>query len=118
MGSECFGYCSNLTSILIPNSVTSIGMQCFTRCSNLTSIEISNSVTSIGSSCFYGCGGLTSILIGALGFPVSSSAGWNSNFITTAPNAIVTIFTLNGLETDLTGSPWGGTNCTFIYERA
>ena len=49
---------------------------------------------------------------------MSSSAGWASNFITSSPKATVTIFTLNGLETDLTGSPWGGTNCTFIYERA
>ena len=49
---------------------------------------------------------------------MSSSAGWNSTFITGSPKATVTIFTLNGLETDLTGSPWGGTNCTFIYERA
>jgi hypothetical protein len=72
----------------------------------------------LGSECFSGCPSLTSILIGALGFPVSSSAGWSSNFITSSPKATVTIFTLNGLETDLTGSPWGGTNCTFIYERA
>ena len=118
IGYSCFECCSNLTSIEIPNSVTSLGNYCFYECSSLTSIEIPNSVTSIGDGCFSTCSKLTSILIGALGFPVRSSAGWKSSFITSSPKATVTIFTLNGLETDLTGSPWGGTKCTFIYERA
>ena len=55
--------CSGLTSITIPNSVTSIGRSAFYGCSGLTSIEIPNSVTSIGSSAFSGCSGLTSITI-------------------------------------------------------
>ncbi len=36
-------------------SVTSIGEYAFSYCSNLTSITIPNSVTSIGSSAFSGC---------------------------------------------------------------
>ena len=42
----------NLTSITIPNSVTSIGGSAFSGCTNLTSITIPNSVTSIGGSAF------------------------------------------------------------------
>ena len=54
-----FRGCSSLTSITIPNSVTSIGGEAFYNCSSLTSITIPNSVTSIGGSAFYGCSSLT-----------------------------------------------------------
>ena len=54
---------SRLTSITIPNSVTSIGTGAFSGCSSLTSIDIPNSVTSIGYSAFSYCSGLTSINI-------------------------------------------------------
>ena len=52
-----------LTSVTIPNSVTSIEQYAFYGCSGLTSITIPNSVTSIGGGAFYGCSGLTSITI-------------------------------------------------------
>ena len=55
--------CSGLTSVTIPNSVTSIGSQAFRDCSNLTSVTIPNSVTTIGDHAFYYCSGLTSITI-------------------------------------------------------
>ena len=47
-------YECKLTSIKIPNSVTSIGSYAFYECSGLTSIEIPNSVTSIGADAFKG----------------------------------------------------------------
>ena len=63
IGSGAFRDCTYLTSITIPNSVTSIGYQAFYGCSGLTSIEIPNSVTSIGGRAFFYCTGLTSIEI-------------------------------------------------------
>ena len=61
---SAFEGCYNLTSITIPDSVTSIGDSAFSRCSGLSSIAIPNSVTSIGQSAFYGCSrGLTSITV-------------------------------------------------------
>ena len=63
IGGFVFSYCSGLTSVSIPNSVTSIGDGAFYYCSNLTSVTIPNSVTSIGSSAFSGCSRLTSITI-------------------------------------------------------
>ncbi|WP_394901913.1 leucine-rich repeat domain-containing protein, partial [Bacteroides xylanisolvens] len=55
--------CSSLTSITIPDGVTSIGSYAFSGCSSLTSITITDGVTNIGSYAFSGCSSLTSITI-------------------------------------------------------
>jgi hypothetical protein len=62
IGYEAFGWCSNLTNVKFGNSVTSIGLCAFTNCTSLTSVIIPNSVTSIGPEAFYYCG-LTSVTI-------------------------------------------------------
>ena len=64
IGEWAFSCCARLTSVTIPNSVTSIGNRALWDCSGLTSIEIPNSVTSIGDRAFWGCTGLTSVTIG------------------------------------------------------
>ncbi len=58
---NAFKDCKQLTSVTIPNSVTSIGSSVFYGCSSLTSVTIPNSVTSIGSYAFSGCSSLTSV---------------------------------------------------------
>ena len=63
IGESAFQMCSSLTSVTIPNSVTSIGSQAFQNCTSLASVTIPNSVTSIGYDAFYGCTGLTTITI-------------------------------------------------------
>ena len=63
IGWSAFRGCSGLTSVTIPNSVTSIGYCAFDGCSGLTSVTIPNSVTSIGGFAFADCSGLTSIEI-------------------------------------------------------
>ena len=63
IGNRAFYECECLTSVTIPNSVTSIGKGAFAWCSGLTSITIPNSVTSIGDFAFCDCSGLTSITI-------------------------------------------------------
>ena len=54
---------TSVTSVIIPNSVTSIGRYAFTYNTSLTSVTIGNSVTSIGDWVFYGCTSLTSVTI-------------------------------------------------------
>ncbi len=74
IGNYAFYGCSGLTSVTIPNSVTSIGDYAFYDCSGLTSMIIPNSVTSIGYSAFYGCSGLTSVTIGSSVTSIGSAA--------------------------------------------
>lgn len=64
IGKSTFSYCTSLTSITIPNSVTNIGESAFNDCDSLASITIPDSVTSIGFATFYSCNGLTSVTIG------------------------------------------------------
>ena len=64
IGAWAFSSCSSLTSITIPDSVTSIGNSAFYNCSNLMSITIPDSVTSIGEEAFRDCYSLTSVTIG------------------------------------------------------
>ena len=63
IGKNAFQYCSNLTSVTIPNSVTTIGESAFNNCKSLTSVNIPNSVTTIGEYAFCECSNLTSITI-------------------------------------------------------
>ncbi len=44
--------CTNLTSIAIPESVTSIGSYAFSDCTSLIAITIPNSITNIGNKAF------------------------------------------------------------------
>ena len=62
---NAFRGCNGLTSVTIPNSVTSIDYSAFESCSGLTSVTIPNSVTVIGNYAFSGCRGLTSVTIQA-----------------------------------------------------
>jgi hypothetical protein len=58
---DAFYGCTGLTTITIPNSVTSIGESAFYGCTGLTTITIPNSVTSIEAGAFSGCTSLTSV---------------------------------------------------------
>lgn len=50
-----FVNCSQLTNISIPNSVTYIGFSAFSSCTSLKSITLPSSLSTIGNSAFAGC---------------------------------------------------------------
>ncbi len=58
--SNAFDSFSSLTSVTIPDGVTSIGQYAFHNCSELASVTMPGSVTSIGMAAFSGCDNLTS----------------------------------------------------------
>ncbi|MCM8871885.1 MAG: leucine-rich repeat protein, partial [Paludibacteraceae bacterium] len=93
IGNYVFKNCSGLTSVTIPNSVTSIGGNAFERCIRLTSITIPNSVTSIGNYAFKNCSGLTSVTIPNSVTSIGSSAFENCTGLTiiAIPSSVTSI---------------------------
>ena len=71
---RAFLYCSSLSEIVIPSSVTSIGDSAFDTCSSLSEIVIPSSVTSIGDSAFSSCDSLSEIVIPSSVTSISDSA--------------------------------------------
>lgn len=53
----------HITSIVIPDSVTTLGSNAFSDCSDIVSITLPDSITTIGGVAFYGCTSLESIII-------------------------------------------------------
>jgi len=85
---------TSLTSITIPNSVTTIGSSAFYDCSSLTSVTIGNGVRTIEGGAFSSCSSLASITIpnsvrtiGGLAFSYCSSLA-----SITIPNSVTRIW--------------------------
>ena len=83
IGDKAFYNCSGITTVTIPNSVTSIGNHAF-YCRELTSVIIPNSVISIGENAFSGCGRLTAV------YYTGDVAGWcEIFFLSTSSNPLL-----------------------------
>ena len=74
IGDHAFYYCTSLASITIPEGVTSIDEYAFSSCTGLKSITISGSVTSIGYSVFQGCKSITDIYLNSIKPPYINSS--------------------------------------------
>ena len=96
--------CSEITSIVIGDGVTSIGNNAFQYCSSLTGAAIPGSVTAIGSSVFYGCDALTDIYYGGYGIDWLATAGHND-----VPNGTAVHF-----KDDLYGKGACGENVNWV----
>ncbi len=91
--SLAFSGCNNLSSVSIPNSVTTIGYQAFYGCNSLASVSIPNSVTSIGYHAFSGCSSLASASIPSSVTRIGYRAFQNCSSLTsvTIPGSLTTI---------------------------
>ena len=76
IGGHAFSWCTGLTSVTIPDGVTAIEEYTFAGCSSLSSLTVSSSVTSIGLNAFSGCSSLTSA--GPIGGNYSYKFGWTA----------------------------------------
>lgn len=63
MGYYPFSSCTSLNSITIPNGVTNLEDNTFLNCSALSSVTLPHGLTQIGYQAFYGCSSLKSITI-------------------------------------------------------
>lgn len=63
IGQHAFAYCDKITSIKIPSCVTNLEGYVFSGCEELGTVTFQEGLTSIGEHAFYGCNKLKSILL-------------------------------------------------------
>lgn len=90
IGNNAFYNCDGLTNLIVPNSVNSIGNFAFQQCDGLTDINLGSGITSIGDQCFYDCTKLKVVTINSLTPPSYGGQaffGWTSLSIVYVPTA-------------------------------
>lgn len=82
IGDNAFQGCyTSLRSVVIPNTVTTIGQEAFFQCQNLQSVTFGNSVDTIGWCAFIYCFSLSSITLPASVSYIESSAFAHCNSV-------------------------------------
>lgn len=108
----------SITSLDAPG-VTTLESGVFEK-TNITTINCPY-VTVYQYSVFEDCKSLVSATLGSPGHPVTSmeTTEYNSSVFDGCDILTsITIYTQNGLASDLTGAPWGATNATITYIKA
>ena len=103
IGYAAFYDCTSLTSITFGDNpqLTSIGEEAFHYCSSLTSILIPNSVTSIGEEAFYNCSKLRNIICYAEDVPETNSYAFSA-----CPSNMIIYVPENSVEDYKATYPW------------
>lgn len=81
ISSGAFSDCRSLTSITIPNSVTSIGIRAFSNCQSLTNIFIPETITLIRYLSFQGCDNITEVIWNAKNCEMEPFGAKSGNWI-------------------------------------
>lgn len=74
LGDGCFAYCTEITTVYLPDSLEAIGHYAFQDCTALRGLYVPDSVTFIGESAFLGCTALEAISIPESMFFIGSDA--------------------------------------------
>ena len=82
IGYSAFYYCSDLTSVVFPEGLTSIESEAFWICDGLTSVTFPEGLTTIGYGAFYDCDGLTSVTFPEGLTTIGYEAFWNCDGLT------------------------------------
>jgi hypothetical protein len=97
--SNMSGVRDEITQVIMPNTVLTIGAQAFENCIGLTKMKIPNSVTSIANNAFWGCTGLQSVEVGSGVTSIGSLAFYNCSLLhdvyfaaTTPPSVGMSVF--------------------------
>ena len=98
IGDKAFQGGNEVTSVTIPNTVTSIGQEAFMYL-QITSIDIPNSVISIGDGAFMGCQYLTSVTIPEKVTSIGKGAFYEINRLETVISYIKEPFEINKVFT-------------------
>ena len=93
LSDQAFYQCSKLTSITLPNSISSIGRIAFYNCTRLTSLNLPNPLTMIDYRTLYGCSGLTSLTLPDSLISIGNEAFYGCSGLTSLsfPSTLITI---------------------------
>lgn len=105
IASSAFAGATDLTSVTLPSTLTSIGDMAF-RYAAITSITLPSALTTISDNAFDGCASLTAIEIPSSVTTIKSNAFKDTTSLTT--------ITIHKAEGSITGSPWGAGEGTQI----
>ena len=110
IGNAAFEYCSALATVSIGNGVTTIGNAAFANCTSLTGITLPDGVTTIGNAAFANCTSLTEITLPDGLTTIGNEAFFSCTSLTgiTIPNTVTSIgeaaFRYSGLTTASIGN--------------
>ena len=107
--SPAFVGCTGVTSVVIPDGVTSIGPWTFFACTGLTSVTIPASVTSIENWAFAGCTGLTSVMVS----DGVTNIGFRTFFVCTGLTSVTMPASVTSIENWAFGGCTGLTSVVF-----
>lgn len=121
LGGTFYG-CTGLTSVSLPE-LQSVGAGTFGRmfgeCISLENITLPKIVSlptaSSNASTFYNCTGLQNVQLGSDGHPVTAIGSYTFSGCT-QQGLTITVYTADGNA--ISGSPWGATNATIVWEEA
>ena len=105
---SAFPHCTNFTTLIIPDSVTSIGVGAFNACSAMTSnaglrnVTIGTGITEIRSFAFYNCANLVSVTIKATTPPTLE----DFNVFSETSHSLIIYVPASSLETYKSTSGW------------